>query len=117
MPQRRATPSQDLLRGKRRGAASSTTPSMSAPHASLRVRITIGVRRSVAPFQPHLVGAEPVELDEESFLEFHSALGIRIDLHYPTLYPIRIELIVPRGVERVGKVDALAVAADLDHLW
>src|SRR5438309_11550312 len=86
-------------------------------HASLRVRIAIGVRRSVAAFQPYLVCTQLVELDKEFFVEFHSALGIRIDLHHPTLYAIRIELIVPWRVERVGKVHALAVAADLDHLW
>src|SRR5258708_24631160 len=116
MLRRRATPSQDLFRGKRRGAASSTTPSKSAPHASLRVRIAIGVRRSVSPFEPHLVCTQLVELYKEFFIELHSALGAGIDLHHPTLYTIRIELIVPWRVERIRKVHALTVAADLDHL-
>src|SRR5258708_19981091 len=116
MLRRRATPSQDLFRGKRRGAASSTTPSKSAPHASLRVRIAIGVRRSVSPFEPHLVCTQLVELYKEFFIELHSALGAGIDLHHPTLYTIRIERIVPWRVERIGKVHALSVAADLDNL-
>src|SRR5436190_1680499 len=90
--------------------------SKSAQHASFRVRITVGVRRSVAPFQPKLVRAQPVELNKEFLVEFHPTLWVGIDLYHPTLYPIGIELFVPRRVQRVGEVDALAVAADLDHL-
>src|SRR5438874_2843531 len=62
------------------------------------------------------MGTQPLELDKELFIEFHPALWVVIDFHHPTLYPIGIELLVPRGVERVGKIGALAVAADLDHL-
>src|SRR6202022_2557141 len=97
-------------------AASATTPSESARHVSLRVRVAIGVGRSVAPFQPYLVCAQPVELDKELFIELDPALWVCIDLHHPTLYAIRIELIVPWRVVRVGKVDALAVGAGFDPL-
>src|SRR4029077_5674639 len=93
-----------------------TAPSRSARHASLLVRVAIGVRRGVASFQAHLVRAQPVELDKELFIEFDPTVWVRIDLLHPTLETIGIELLVPRRVERVGEVDALAVAADLDHL-
>ena len=42
--------------------------------------------------------------------------GAHIDLRQPALDAVGIELVVPRAIERVGHVDALAVAADLDHL-
>src|ERR1700756_1808884 len=60
--------------------------------------------------------AQPVELDKELFVELHRALRIQIDFRHPALNAIGIKLLVPRRVERVGKVAALAVAADLDHL-
>src|SRR5436305_13389588 len=57
-----------------------------------------------------------IELDEEFFVDLHSALRIHIELYHPTLQPVGIDLLIPRGVERVREIDALAVAADLDHL-
>ena len=42
--------------------------------------------------------------------------GPRVELGHPGADPVGVELIVPRPVQRVGEVDALAVAADLDHL-
>src|ERR1700752_1148902 len=60
--------------------------------------------------------AQAVELDKELFVEFHPALWVQIDFRHPALNAIGIKLLVPRGVERVGKVAALAVATDLDHL-
>src|SRR5580704_6977000 len=90
--------------------------SNSAPHGSFRIREAIGVRRSVATFQPHLVCAQPIELDEKLFIQAHPTLRVRVDLDHPTLYAIWIELLVPRRVQRVGEINALSVAADLDHL-
>src|SRR6478736_4061610 len=87
------------------------------PRASLPVREAIGIRGSVAAFQADLVRAQPVKLNEEFFIEFHPALRMRVDLHHPALHAIGIELLVPRGVKGVGEIDALSVAADLDHLW
>jgi hypothetical protein len=62
------------------------------------------------------VCAQPIEFDEELFIEFDPALWVRIDLDHPTLHTVGIELLVPRRVKRVGEIKALAVAADLDHL-
>src|SRR5438067_5107458 len=101
----------------RQGAASATMLSKSAPHESFRVRIAIGVRRSVAPFQSKLVCTHPLKLDEELFIELHPALRIGINFHHPALYSVRIELLIPRGVQRVGEISTFAVTADLNHLW
>src|ERR1700757_1810735 len=60
--------------------------------------------------------AQPLKLDEELFIEFHPARWMGIDLYHPTLYTVGIELLVPRGVERVGEISALTVAAELNHL-
>src|SRR6266567_3097304 len=62
------------------------------------------------------MGAQTVKLDQEFFIEFDPAIRVCIDLHHPALYTVGVELLVPRGVERVREVDALAVAADFDHL-
>ena len=43
-----------------------------------------------------------------------SAATSSLAIQAPT--PVRVELLVPRAVQRVGEVDALAVPADLDHL-
>src|SRR5207244_12735876 len=88
----------------------------SSQPVSFRALVTVGVRRCVAPIQPYLVCAQPAKLDNELLIELHSTLCICIDLHHPTLYTIRIELLIPRRVERVREVAAPAIAADLDHL-
>src|ERR1700752_5544469 len=60
--------------------------------------------------------AQAVELDKELFVELHPALWVQIDFRHPALNAIGIKLLVPRGIEGVSKVAALAVAADFDHL-
>ena len=60
---------------------------------------------------PHLAGIE-----EEVAVERHAAARVDIDLGHPSTDAVRIELAVPGRVEAVGDVDALSVAADLDHL-
>src|SRR6266516_1737269 len=55
--------------------------------------VAVGVARRVAALQPYLVRAAPAE---------HLAL--------------KEEALIPGTVERVGEVDPLAVAGDLDHL-
>src|SRR5690348_5034876 len=56
------------------------------------------------------------ELHEELRIESHRAVVSDVELHHPTLQAIGVELIVPSAVERVGKIYALSVAADFDHL-
>src|SRR5687767_8860065 len=78
--------------------------------------VTVGVRRGVTAFQSNLVGAHAFRLQEEPRVQFHAAFGSHIDLDHPAADTIRVELFVPRRVEPVREVNALAVAADLDHL-
>src|SRR5439155_11044274 len=67
---------------------------------------------------PHLVGplAAFRELDEEVRIDPEITAGFGVELDQPALDAVGVELRVPAGVQRVGQVDALAVAADLDHL-
>src|SRR5204863_1724535 len=73
-----------------------------------------GVARGVAALAADLVRALAVELHEELRVELERAVVVELDP--PAVDPLGVELRVPRGVERVGQVHALAVATDLDHL-
>jgi hypothetical protein len=57
-----------------------------------------------------------LRLHKEFGIECDSAPWCRVELHHPASDARGIELFIPRGVERIGKVDALAVATDFDHL-
>src|SRR5690242_2456562 len=57
-----------------------------------------------------------LERDEKTGIKRHSARRIDVDLGDPSANAFGIELVVERRVERVGHVDAAAVAADLEHL-
>src|SRR3954462_15927441 len=48
--------------------------------------------------------------------ELEAAIGTSRGHDLSALHPGRIELVVPRRIQRVGPVHPLAVAADLDHL-
>src|SRR5688500_3491983 len=57
-----------------------------------------------------------LELDEEPRIESDPTGGVGVHLGDPAADAIGVELRIPRRVERVADVDALAVAAHLDHL-
>src|SRR5206468_13072730 len=48
--------------------------------------------------------------------DLHAALRFGVEFHHPAPDAFRIKLSVPRTIQRVGEVDALAVAAELHHL-
>src|SRR6185437_9287562 len=80
-------------------------------------RVAERIRRAVAALEPNLVRAVAVsELDEEIRIERDPAVRTGVAHHLDAAHALRIELPVPCAVERVGEIDALAVAADLDHL-
>src|SRR5262245_42306909 len=88
-----------------------------AANPTHRSRIAIRSHGAVAALEPHLVGAVRSQpLDEELRIEGDAAGRIGVELHHPALDAVRIELRVDGAVERVGEIDALAVAADLHHL-
>src|SRR5207248_9764008 len=86
------------------------------PTATLRSRVAVRVRGSVAALEPHLVRAFALERHEEVGIHRDPALLLGVDLGKPAADAVGIELRVPRRVERVRQVDASAVPADLDHL-
>src|SRR5207244_1540035 len=58
-----------------------------------------------------------VKLQEQLWVEAHASIGINIDLRQPAANTVRVELLIPSAVERIGQVNAFSVPADLDHLW
>src|SRR4029453_14659735 len=96
--------------------APSATIASNVMTASCRSGVAVRIGGGVSPFEAHLMRPHPVRLQEESGVKLHAALGPHVDLGHPPSDAVRIELLVPRRVETVGEVNALAVAADLDHL-
>ena len=62
------------------------------------------------------MGAQPVELQQEVAIEMHSAVLADIDFGHPAANAVRVELLVPCGIERIGEIDTAPIAADLHHL-
>src|SRR3954453_23985599 len=83
------------------------------PRCSSR-REAVRVTRGVAALQADLVRALAVELDEEVGVDREVAVAVELD--HPAVDALGVELLVPARVQRVRQVDALAVAAHLDHL-
>src|SRR6516225_5153219 len=56
------------------------------------------------------------ELDEEIGIELNAAFGVGFAHDRRARGALRVELAVPRAVERIGEVDPSAVATDFHHL-
>src|SRR5262245_18796538 len=84
------------------------------PHG---LRIAVRIRRAVAALQPHLMRELTLRPgDKELRVEGNAARRIDVELDHPAVETALVELRVDRAVERIGEIDPLAVAADLDHL-
>ena len=57
-----------------------------------------------------------VRLHKEFGIERDPALWCGIELHHPASHTRWVELFIPRGVERIGEIDTLAIATDFNHL-
>src|SRR6266568_3296211 len=55
-------------------------------------------------------------LHQEPCVEVHPSIGGCIDLRHPTANAFGIELFVPRGVKRVGEINAFAIPTYFYHL-
>src|SRR3954465_15675701 len=75
-------------------------------------REAVRVARGVAPGQSDLTRGAAGELDVEVRVDLQVAVAVELD--HPAVDALRVELAVPRRVQRVRQVDALAVAAHLD---
>src|SRR5262245_54786502 len=84
--------------------------------ATSRSCVAVRVGRRVAARETNLVRAHAAGVQEESGVQLHAAAGPHVDFGHPAADAIRVELLVPGRVERVGEVNARAVAADLHHL-
>ena len=56
-----------------------------------------------------------VEVDEEVAVDLHATVGVAVDPQEPGAH-VRIELVVPGGVQRVGDVESTAVEGELKHV-
>src|SRR5207248_10782355 len=81
-----------------------------------RSRKTIRIARRIAPFEADLMNTIIAVLDEEVFVKTHAAFRVGFKLDHPTADTIGIELLIPRGIKRIGKIDPFAVAAHFHHL-
>src|ERR1700704_6389733 len=84
--------------------------------ACSRLREAIGIGGRVAAFETNLMRTQPVEFDEALRIGLQAVPRTDVKLRQPSTDALRIELLVPRRIERVRHVHAPAVAADLDHL-
>src|SRR5262245_45761057 len=82
-----------------------------------RLREAVRVRRAVAALQPHLVRELALgPFDEEFLVELNAAVRPGVELDHPAVEATVVKLAVDRAVERVGEIDAPAIAADFHHL-
>ncbi len=88
---------------------------MSRPRSGVAVRVA-GCIAALEPDLVHPAAAEYVAFEEEPLVEADAAAIANVKLRHPRADAIGVELIVPRAIQRVGEVDALAVPTDLDHL-
>src|SRR3984893_1541167 len=75
------------------------------------------IRRAIAALESNLM--RPVSVREAYpvvLCQLEAAARVRIGHDLSAWHAVGIELVVPRRVERVGPIDPLAVAADLNHL-
>src|SRR5947207_1141421 len=115
-----ATAKSQPIPGLRPWSAPNDSSAPAAAHTFVdiaRSREAEGVRRCVAALQPHLVRPHSLlELDEEVLIEREAAGASHVELREPAADAVRVELRVPRTIERIGQVDAPPIAAHLDHL-
>src|SRR5215212_4830736 len=62
------------------------------------------------------MGSCVAKVDKEVGVKSQPALRIYFGLHHPPRQFFGIELVIPGAVERIGGIDAPAIAADLDLL-
>src|SRR5260370_19813180 len=91
---------------------------MSSPlRSNSNRRIAERIGRAVAPLKPDLMRTVSVgEAYPVALCQLEAATRLCIGHDLSARQSVRIKLVVPRRVERVGPVHSFAVAADLYHL-
>src|SRR5213594_252007 len=108
-PQRRAIPWLGSDHGKDRAQ-------IPPARARGRSRKTIRIAGRIASFEADLMNTIIAVLNEKVFVKTHAALRVGFKLDHPTAYAVGIELLIPRGIKRIGKIDPFAIAAHFHHL-
>src|SRR5438093_13749108 len=108
-PHRSAMPWLGLNRGKVRAQ-------IPPARARGRSRKTIRIARRIASFEADLMNTIIAVLNEKVFVNTHAALRVGFKRDHPTASAVGIELLIPRGIKRIGKIDPFAIAAHFHHL-
>src|SRR5260370_19929602 len=91
-------------------------PRRGEPFTNRSGPVAVGIRGGVTALQPDLVDPAAAEVRaarEESLIDAQPAARARIgvDLGQPAAHAVRVELLVPRSVQRVRQLEPLAVPA------
>src|SRR5262249_39642799 len=73
------------------------------------------IRRTIPTLEPHLVRPQLPKVHKEARLQCHPPCRVGIHPHHPTTH-LRVKLVIPATIERIGEVDAPSVAAHFHHL-
>src|SRR5215471_453187 len=74
------------------------------------------IRRTVPALEPDLMRPQLPKIHKKVWIKGHATSRVGIHPHHPATH-VRVELVIPTTVERVGKVNTPSIAAHLDHLW
>src|SRR5919201_1122486 len=77
--------------------------------------ITKRIRRTIPALESDLMRPQLPEVYKEVRIKGHSPARVGIDPHHPATH-LRVKLVIPATVERIGEVDTPSVAAHLHHL-
>src|SRR5262249_60216319 len=67
------------------------------------------------PHDAHSITPQLPKTHKKVWIKGHATSRIAIHPHHPATH-VRVELVIPATVERVGKVNTPSIAAHLDHL-
>src|SRR5262245_50530520 len=73
------------------------------------------IRRTIPTLKPDLMCSQLSKIHKKVWIQGHATSRVGIYPHHPATH-VRVELIIPTTVERVGKVNTPSIAAHLDHL-
>src|SRR5215831_2880197 len=73
------------------------------------------IRRTISTLEPDLMRPQLPKIHKKVRSPGHTASRVGVHPHHPATH-VRVELVIPATVERVGKVKTPSITAHLDHL-
>src|SRR6185436_15465834 len=73
------------------------------------------IRRTIPALEPDLMRPQFPKIHKKVWIKGHTASRVDVHPHHPATH-VRVKLIIPAAVERVGKVNTPSIATYLDHL-